>query len=114
MMFKKAIVTGGAGFIGSNLVDKLLLEGHYARVFDQNKEYYRNPLPEVDYHYGNLGNRELLSLALINIDIVVHLISTTLPKTSNDNPIFDIQSNVIETLFLLEKCFVDRIECLAI
>ena len=86
----KILILGGNGFIGSNLVDKLLLEGHYVRVFDQNKEYYRNPLPEVDYHYGNLGNRELLSLALINIDIVVHLISTTLPKTSNDNPIFDI------------------------
>jgi UDP-glucose 4-epimerase len=100
----KILILGGNGFIGSNLVDKLLLEGHYVRVFDQNKEYYRNPLPEVNYHYGDFGNRELLSLALMNIDIVVHLISTTLPKTSNDDPIFDIQSNVIETLFLLEKC----------
>ena len=100
----KILILGGNGFIGSNLVDKLLLEGHYVRVFDQNKEHYRKPLPEVDYRYGDFGNRELLSLALVNIDIVVHLISTTLPKSSNDNPIFDIQSNVLETLFLLEKC----------
>lgn len=100
----KILILGGNGFIGSNLVDKLLLEGHYLRVFDQNKEHYRKPLPEVDYCYGDFGNRDLLSQALNNIDVVVHLISTTLPKTSNENPIFDIESNVIETLFLLEKC----------
>ena len=104
------LVLGGNGFIGSHLVDKLLLKGHAVRVFDKNEEHYRKPLPDVDYHLGEFGNRGLLSNALNGIDIVVHLISTTLPKTSNDDPVFDVQSNVIETLFLLEQCVTNNIK----
>jgi UDP-glucose 4-epimerase len=48
--------------------------------------------------------------ALTDMDIVVHLISTTLPKTSNDDPAFDVQSNVVETLFLLEQCVFQKIK----
>ena len=98
------LVLGGNGFIGSHVVDKLLAEGHSVRVFDKKEEQYRQPLAKVDYHVGEFGNRGLLSEALNDIEIVVHLISTTLPKTSNDDPVFDIQSNVIESLFLLEQC----------
>lgn len=106
----KILVLGGNGFIGSHLVDKLLREGHYVRVFDKNEEHYRKALNNVDYHLGEFGNRGLLSDALHEIDVVVHLISTTLPKTSNDDPVFDVQSNVIETLFLLEQCVAKKIK----
>ena len=103
------LVLGGNGFIGSHLVDQLLAEGHRVRVFDKNEEYYRKPIASVDYHYGDFGNRGLLMEALTDIDTVFHLISTTLPKTSNDDPAFDVQSNVIETLFLLEQCTLQKV-----
>ena len=104
------LVLGGNGFIGSHLVDKLLLEGYSVRVFDKNQEHYRKALPNVDYHLGEFGNRGLLLEALDGIDVVVHLISTTLPKTSNDDPVFDVQSNVVESLFLLEQCVAKKIK----
>ena len=104
------LVLGGNGFIGSHLVDKLLIEGHSIRVFDKYEERYRPALKGVDYIFGEFGNRGLLLEALIGIDIVVHLITSTLPKTSNDDPMFDVQSNVIETLFLLEQCVVKKIK----
>jgi UDP-glucose 4-epimerase len=104
------LVLGGNGFIGSHLLDKLLAEGHRVRVFDKYEEHYRKPLPDVDYRYGDFGNRGLLMEALKDMDIVFHLISTTLPKTSNDDPAFDVQSNVIETLFLLEQCVTRQIK----
>jgi UDP-glucose 4-epimerase len=103
------LILGGNGFIGSHLVDQLLAEGHRVRVFDKNEEYYRKPLPQVDYQYGDFGNRGLLMEALTDVDAVFHLISTTLPKTSNDDPAFDVQSNVIETLFLLEQCVTRKV-----
>jgi len=98
------LVLGGNGFIGSHLVDKLLEEDHKVRVFDKYKERYRKPIATVDYRYGDFGNRGLLTEAMVEIDIVFHLISTTLPKTSNDDPVFDVESNVINTVFLLEQC----------
>lgn len=104
------LVLGGNGFIGSHLVDQLLAEGHTVRVFDKYAEYYRKPLPAVDYQYGDFGNRGLLMEALTGIDVVFHLISTTLPKTSNDDPAFDVQSNVVETVFLLEQCMARQVK----
>jgi UDP-glucose 4-epimerase len=92
------LVLGGNGFIGSHLVDKLLLEGHFVRVFDKNNEYYRKPLHDVDYQLSEFGNRGLLSEALKGIDVVFHLIITTL------------QSNVVESLFLLELCVANNIK----
>jgi UDP-glucose 4-epimerase len=98
------LVLGGNGFIGSHLVDRLLLEGHAIRVFDKYEEHYRKPLSSVDYRFGDFGNRGLLGESVENIDVVYHMISTTLPKTSNDDPVFDVQSNVLESLSLFEKC----------
>jgi UDP-glucose 4-epimerase len=106
----KTLILGGNGFIGSHLVDKCISEGHSVRVFDKYEEHYRKPLTGVDYRFGDFGNRGLVAEALIDIDIVFHLVSTTLPKTSNDDPAFDVQSNVIETLFLIEQCVHKKIK----
>jgi UDP-glucose 4-epimerase len=103
------LILGGNGFIGSHLVDRLLAEGHKVRVFDKYEEHYRKPVAEVDYCVGDFGNRGMLSEALAGTDMVFHLISTTLPKTSNDDPAFDVQSNVVETIFLLEQCVANKI-----
>ncbi|HEY6838529.1 MAG TPA: NAD-dependent epimerase/dehydratase family protein [Geobacteraceae bacterium] len=103
------LILGGNGFIGSHLVDRLLAEGHGVRVFDKYEEHYRKPLAGVDYRFGDFGNRGLLAEALEGIDTVFHLISTSLPKTSNDDPAFDVQSNVVETLFLLEQCVAKKV-----
>lgn len=104
------LVLGGNGFIGSHLVDRLLQGGYYVRVFSRNEEHYRKPLCGVEYQLGDFGNRGLLFEALNNIDVVIHLISTTLPKTSNDDPVFDVQSNVIESLVLFEQCVTKKIK----
>src|SRR5690349_8458886 len=104
------LVLGGNGFIGSHLVDKLLADGHSVRVFNRHEEHFRKPIASVEYQYGDFGNRELLMEALKGVDAVFHLISTTLPKTSNDDPAFDVQSNVVETVFLLEQCMARQVK----
>lgn len=106
----KCLILGGNGFIGSHLVDKMLAKGHSVTVFDKYEEHYRLPIEAVDYHFGDFGNRGLIAEALDSVDMVFHLISTTLPKTSNDDPAFDVQSNVLETLHLLEQCVLRNIK----
>ena len=47
-----------------------------------------------------------VNVALDGIDVVLHLVSSTLPKTSNDDPVFDVQSNLVATLRMLEAMVV--------
>jgi len=98
----KALVLGGCGFIGSHLVDALLAAGHKVRVFDRAAELYRSPLANVDYRFGDFSDSALLAEALEGVDVVYHLISTTVPSTSNLDPVGDIQSNLINTVRLLQ------------
>lgn len=106
----KTLVLGGNGFIGSHLVDRLLCEGHDVSVFDRNPERYRKPLSSVEYHLQDFGNRAALASALKDIDIVFHLISTTTPKTSNDDPEFDVTSNLVETISLLKLSIKNKVQ----
>lgn len=104
------LILGGNGFIGSNLVDRLLSEGHKVRVFDKYEEHYRKPLASVEYCFGDFGNRGAIAEALSDIDVVYHLITTTVPKTSNDDPAFDVQSNVVDTISLLDQCVAKKVK----
>lgn len=103
------LVLGGCGFIGSHLVDQLLVCGHKVRVFDRGPELFRAPLQAVDYRFGDFADAYSLDEALDGIDIVYHLISTSLPSTSNLNPISDVQGNLINTLQLLDLMLKKKI-----
>lgn len=98
----RALVLGGCGFIGSHLVDKLLEAGHKVRVFDRSPELYRVPLTNVEYRFGDFSDTPLLAEALEGVEVVYHLISTTVPSTSNLDPVNDIQSNLVNTVRLLQ------------
>ncbi len=99
----KVLVIGGCGFIGSHIVDKLLASGHSVRVFDRQAERYRDPLPQVDYQFGDFTDRMALIEALSGVAAVYHLVSTTVPATGDLDPKADIQDNLIGTINLLES-----------
>jgi UDP-glucose 4-epimerase len=100
----RAVVLGGNGFIGSHLVDRLIASKWQIVVYDRVLERYRPPIDGVDYVIGDLGNQKLLSATLPRTDVVFHLASTTIPQSSNESPVFDIMSNLVETVQLLERC----------
>jgi len=104
------LVLGGNWFIGSHLVDRLLSEGHAVHVFDRQPERYRKPLAGVVYHIQDFGNRAFIASVLPQMDMVFHLVGTTVPKTSNDDPAFDVMSNVVETIYLLEQCAKEKVK----
>lgn len=106
----RAVIIGGNGFIGSHLVDILLHEGWEVTVYNRSPERYRAPQQGVKYIQEDLGNTSALSSVLPGIDIVFHLASTTVPKSSNDDPIFDIESNLIQSVRLLQLCVKSRIK----
>ncbi len=98
----KILVLGGNGFIGSHVVDELLDAGHDVRVFGRRHEVWRKPLPSVKYFLGDFSNVPILAEALQGVDAVIHLISTTVPSTSNLDPITDIQGNLENSVRLFQ------------
>lgn len=98
----KALVIGGCGFIGSHVVDNLLANGVSVRVLDRRPEMYRPPLPGVEYVMCDLSDTAQIFEALVGVDAVIHLASTTVPATSNMDPAADITGNLIAMVRLLE------------
>lgn len=100
----KCLVVGGNGFIGGHLVWRLVEIGHEVKVYDRGPTRFRSAPEESEYVEGELGNYGLLRGAVEGVEVVYHLVSTTLPKTSNDDPVYDVRSNLVDTLQLLEAC----------
>jgi UDP-glucose 4-epimerase len=99
----RALVLGGSGFIGSHLVDALRADGHRVRVFDRQPDRFRDEMKGVDYRYGSLGDVADVAEALAGIEVVFHLVSTSVPSTSNLDPVADIQGNLVPAVQLLDQ-----------
>jgi UDP-glucose 4-epimerase len=101
----RILVLGGSGFLGSHIVDKFLAEKHEVSVYDLYPERFRRSPAGITFYTGDFGNVGALDeLIASGFDAVIHCVSTTTPKSSNESPEFDIQSNVIGTLYLLDIC----------
>jgi UDP-glucose 4-epimerase len=102
---KKVLVTGGAGFIGSNLVKQLITKGYSVTVLDNFMSGYRSnlePFPSVRLIEGDIRDVSKVELAMKGIDAVFHLAASVGNKRSIDNPIEDAEINVLGTLRILE------------
>ena len=108
----KIVVFGGGGFIGSTIADQLLAEGHELRIFERPRiQPYRKftPTEHVEWMVGDLASTHDVHDALLGMDAVMHLVSTTLPKNSNDDPVYDVQSNVVASLQLLNAMVAQNV-----
>jgi len=109
----KITIFGGGGFIGSTIADRLLKDNHELRIFERPRvEPYRvfSKTEHVEWLSGDLMSVNDVSLAIDGADVVLHLVSTTLPKSSNDDPIYDVQSNLVATLQLLNTMVVKQVK----
>ena len=108
----KIVIFGGGGFIGSTIADRLLLDGHELRIFERPRvaPYRKFTQSErVEWMTGDFSSTHDVSDAINGMDVVLHLVSTTLPKSSNDDPIYDVQSNVVATLQMLNAMVAHKV-----
>lgn len=101
----KCLVLGGGGFIGSHLSKALLERDHAVRIFERPNLRPAGNVPggkNLEWLEGDFLNARDIGQAVAGCEIVVHLISTTISNSSNDNPIYDVESNLVSTLHLLE------------
>lgn len=99
------LVTGGAGFIGSNLVDALVAHGYAVRVLDNLSTGKRSNLPDsanVELIEGDVADAQLVRRAVQGCRAVVHLAAVASVQASVDDPVGTHQSNLVGTLNLCE------------
>ena len=110
------LITGGAGFIGSHLADKLLKEGNKVIVVDNFCDFYNPKIKEdnVKHNLNNanyilkridIRNREELAKVFdeANVDVVIHLAAMAGVRPSIDNPIYYQEVNCVGTQNILEE-----------
>lgn len=98
----KVLVLGGCGFIGSHVVDALLGAGHDVSIMDRSPLRNDCDWTGIEHFQGDLEQVDVLARALVGVDVLYHLVSTTLPSTSNLDPVGDIQGNLVATVRLLD------------
>jgi UDP-glucose 4-epimerase len=104
----KAFVTGAAGFIGSNLVDRLLAAGHEVTGFDNFSTGFRQFLqgagasPQFRLAEGDLLDPNALARAMEGSDFVFHLAANADVRFGKDHPRKDLEQNTIATSNVLE------------
>jgi len=98
----RCLITGGAGFLGRHLAMALLKNGHKVRCLDIYKPLWGNK-DNVEFYKGDFSAAHLVADAMAGCDVIFHLAWTTLPQTSNEDPDFDIVSNVQGTVRMLDE-----------
>ena len=106
---KQSLVTGGAGFIGSHLVEALLARGNGVRVVDDESTGSKKNLagvlgqPNLRYTKGSVGDRDLVRRLVADVDEVYHLAAAVGVGLIARSPIRTIETNIYPTELLLEE-----------
>lgn len=95
-------VIGGAGFIGSRVVEELVAQGRKVIVIGRKPIPPRALPPSVKYFSGNFGDTAFLAAALQGVDEIIDLAYASVPKTSYDDPVQDILLNLPPVVNLFE------------
>lgn len=104
----RILVTGAAGFIGSNMVDRLLADGHTVVGFDNMSTGQKRFLeaaqanPEFSFHQADLLDRASLASAIKGADLVIHFAANADVRFGTDHPRKDLDQNTIATWNVLE------------
>jgi len=115
----KAFVTGGAGFIGSNLVDRLLARGDEVVAYDNfstgRREFLRDALtsPRFKLVEGDLLDGEAMGRAMGRSDFVFHLAANADVRFGTEHPQRDLEQNTMATFRVLEAMRANGIKRIA-
>ncbi|KAH0553977.1 UDP-glucuronic acid decarboxylase 1 [Cotesia glomerata] len=99
---RRILVTGGAGFVGSHLVDRLMLEGHEVIVVDN---FFTGRKRNVEHWVGHenfeLVHHDIVRPVYLEVDEIYHLASPASPPHYMHNPVKTLKTNTIGTINML-------------
>jgi len=102
----KALVTGGAGFIGSQVADALIEKGIHVEIIDNLFTGRRENLPpKAIFHHLDIRSEEIHAIfAKAKFDIMYHLAAQMDVRKSVADPAYDAQANILGGINLLQAC----------
>lgn len=103
----RILVTGGAGFIGSNVADRFVALGHEVAVFDNLSSGFREFVPpKAKLYLGDLADAAAVEAAVADFrpDVVDHHAAQIDVRKSVADPVFDARVNILGTIGLLQAC----------
>ena len=102
----KILVTGGAGFIGSHLVDELVEKGHEVAVIDNLSTGKKDNLnPNAEFHELDINSDGIVDILKNgNFTHVIHQAAQVRVTRSLEDPVLDATSNIVGSINLLENC----------
>ncbi len=115
-MLKKVLVTGGAGFIGSHVVDRLVLEGYEVRVLD---DLSTGKLDNIQRHLssgkvelvkGDIRDASAVKQSLDGVNFVIHMAALISVPLSVENPDLTFDINLLGTLNLLRSSIKEKVD----
>ncbi len=108
----RAIVTGGAGFIGSHLIHRLLKEGWSVLALDDlSSGFLRNIPVDAEFNYMDVTDGESIDrLPQGGIDVIFHLASHVGQESSFEKPLFDLKANIFSTMLLLRWALKHKVK----
>lgn len=95
-------VIGGSGFIGCHVVDRLLAGGREVLVVGRRKEAPPRLDRRARYKCHDYGDKAFVTTALSGVDEIIDLAYSTVPKSSFDDPVYDITTNLPQAVNLLQ------------
>ena len=108
------IITGGAGFVGSNLAKRLLKDGHDVAIFDivfpNDAKRLKSSLDRIDYRVIDISNFEILKDELKDFDVVAHFATSADIALGRTNTDVDLKQGTINTYNVLEVMRINNIK----
>jgi UDP-glucose 4-epimerase len=103
----RILVTGGAGFIGSNVADRFVALGHDVAVFDNLSSGFREFVPaQAEFFHGDLADAAAMDHAIGSFkpDVVDHHAAQIDVRKSVADPVFDARVNILGSIGMLQAC----------
>lgn len=104
---KKALIFGGAGFIGSHLTKRLIENGYFVEIVDK-KNPESSLKKNLKFYRGNIKNLNIFKKLNSQYDVVYHLAAQTSARISEEKPLEDIETNYLGTFNICEWAKINK------
>ena len=114
MKRKTFLVTGGSGFIGSNICNLLIKKNYYVKIFDNNFRRSLNKIKKIKgkikFIKGDIRNKEILNKALKNTDAVIHLAYVNGTKYFYSKPVLVLDIAIKGIMNVIDGCIKNKVK----